>query len=105
VTTSERRNGGPAPIQEALASLMREAGIRAQRPDLRVFAAWEESAGPALAKRAVPVRFARGELTVEIESAAHLHELKAFTGELVRANVNRRLGSETVRRVVYKLRG
>ena len=105
MTTSERRDGSPAPIQEALASLMREAGFREQHLDLRVLDAWNEAAGPALAKRAVPVRFQRRELTVEVDSATHLHELRAFTGELVRANVNQRLGAEIVRRVVYKLRG
>lgn len=105
MTTSKRREGAPAPIQEALASLLREVGIRAPRIDLRVLEAWNQSAGPALAKRAVPVRFVKNALTVEVDSATHLHELKAFSGELVRKNVNQRLGAEIVCRVVYKLRG
>jgi hypothetical protein len=96
--------GGPSPIQEAIRSFLRETGLSARPRDERIFAAWCSAAGPELARRAVPVRFRSGELLVEVDSAAHLHELKSFTGEAYRREANGILGSGAIQRVVYKLR-
>jgi len=60
--------------------------------------------GEALARRATPVAFRDGELILELESAVHLQELKNFTGEGYRQDVNAKLGREVVRRLVFKLR-
>jgi hypothetical protein len=53
-----------------------------------MFRAFSEAAGPAFARHARAVRFARGELLVEVDSAAHLAELKGFLGEEIRARAN-----------------
>lgn len=50
------------------------------------------------------VRFERGQLVVEVESAALLAELKSFTGDRYRRALNRELGSETVRSVTFQLK-
>ena len=44
------------------------------------------------------------DLLVEVESSAHLQELKQFTGEDFRRRANERLGRERIRRVVFKLK-
>jgi hypothetical protein len=69
-----------------------------------VYEAWSNALGRDLARRARPVRFRRGELCVEVEGAAHYHELSNFTGERYRRLANEALGREEIRRVVYKLR-
>jgi hypothetical protein len=69
-----------------------------------VYRAWSDALGPELARRARPVRLRRGELCVEVEGAAQLHELSNFTGERYRRLANDALGREEIRRVVYKLR-
>jgi len=71
----------------------------------RVFHAWNETLGSALGAHARPVRYRAGELVVEVDSAAHMHEMKNFTGEGYRKRANERLGQEAIRRVVFKLRG
>jgi len=71
---------------------------------MMVFRAWTEAVGPGLARRAVPVRFRGGELTVEVGSAVHLQELKNFTAEGFRREANARLGRETIRRLAFKLK-
>ena len=58
----------------------------------------------ALRRRARAVRFKRGELTVEVESAAHLQELSSFTGESIKREANRILGDDRIRNVVFKLK-
>lgn len=87
-----------------LRTVLRDAGIVAAPANQRVFEAWSRVAGP-LARHAEPVRFVRGTLTVEVDSATHRHELENFTGEGLRKQTNRSLGSMLVRKVVFKSRG
>ncbi|MEW6074153.1 MAG: DUF721 domain-containing protein [Planctomycetota bacterium] len=96
---------GPRPIQHALREFLRQTGLGARPQSGRVFAAWTEVVGPVLAARAVPVRFRDGELVVEVESAVHLQELKNFTGERFRQRANAELGTETIRKLAFKLKG
>ncbi|MBK7642666.1 MAG: DUF721 domain-containing protein [Planctomycetes bacterium] len=69
-----------------------------------IFRAWSEAIGSALGNHARAVRFAMGNLYVEVDSAAHLHELSNFTGEQYRSLANARLGSEQIRRVHFQLK-
>ena len=64
---------------------------------------WRDSAAPRYGQRARALRFADGELLVEVASAATLQELKGFTGEELRRAANQRLGCERIRRVTFKL--
>jgi hypothetical protein len=90
-------------LQEALDELFRGSGLRARGRDRAVFEAWGDAVG-ALGEHARAVRFARNELVVEVASAAHMHELRSFTGEDYRRQANRILGEERIRRVVFKLK-
>ena len=96
---------GPRPIRDVLQAFLRESGLRSGPRTDEVFEAWLGVVGEGLARHARPVRFQRGELTVEVDSAAHLQELKGFTGEGFRTKANAELGSTRIRRVVYRLRG
>ena len=98
------RRGGLHPIQEALDAFLDSSGLKASATPIRVFRAWRDAVGRAMAKRTRPVRFRRGELVVEVESAAHLQELSSFTGEGYRRRVNARMGKEVVETVVFKLK-
>ena len=96
---------GLSSLQDSLSAYMRETGLtRRGRGDAPVYAAFEEAAGPALACRARPVRFARGVLTVEVDSSSHLHELESFRGEELRQRMNATLGRADVRRIAFKPR-
>ena len=68
-------------MSDAVGAFLRASGIGARTRHIPVHQAWNEAVGAALARRARPVRFERGELVVEVDSAAHLQELSAFTGE------------------------
>ena len=89
---------------EALSTYLRKSGLDRKVGDFEVFQAWTDSAGEVLSKRARPVRFKMAVLTVEVESAAHFHELANFKGEQLRRLVNRRLGSNRVRRIDFRLK-
>ena len=92
-----------APVKDVLSAFLRDSGIASKLRDSPVLRAWSESAAARYGTRTKIVRFQDGELLVEVSSAAHLEELRSFTGEELRQAANRRLGSERIRRVTFKL--
>ena len=95
---------GPQPIAEAIRLFLKDAGVRRASGDERVLRAWTEAAGPSWRKRATPVAFRSGQLTVEVATPLALAELKGFQAEGLRARTNAALGEERVRKVVIKLK-
>lgn len=83
---------------------LRDTGLSTKLEHAQVYRAWSDALGERLAARARPVRFQFGELTVEVESSTHLHELQNFTGESYRAEANRQLGNERIKKVLYHLK-
>lgn len=106
--TSADRRGGVSSLQSELTQFLRVTGIDAHARHWQVFEAWSKALGPGLGERARAVRYQNDELTVEVESAAHLQELKNFTGEGFRRAANVHLqksdSRESIRRVVFKLK-
>jgi hypothetical protein len=92
------------PIQQVIRSILRERGLSSGSRHARVFRAWNEALGSPGRDRSEPVRFQAGELTVEVASSVHLQELKNFTGEDVRRRANEKLGTDAIRRVVFRLK-
>ena len=103
-STKSRDKRIAVPIQDALKEYLRESGLGTRLRYWQIYQAWSKALGIKLSKRARPVRFERGVLTVELESAAHMHELKNFTGENYRIQANKILGSERIARVEFKLK-
>ena len=99
-----KESHGPRSIDGLIRTFLRDNGLTATGRHAVVFKAWNEVLGTELKKRATPVRFRSGELTVEVESAAHLQEMKNFTGEAYRARANEHLGREAIRKIVFKLK-
>ncbi len=91
-------------LGDAMRGFLRESGLGAQLRHARVYAAWSEALGEKLSARARPVHFQFGELTVEVESAPHLHELQNFTGEQFRRAANRALGEEYIKKILFRLK-
>ncbi len=98
---SEKR-GGVASLGSVLTAFLRSSRLEGGLAEERVFSAWRSAAGETLVGRARAVRFRDGELLVEVNSAAHLQELRNFTGEGLRKAANKRLGAERIRRVVFQ---
>jgi hypothetical protein len=101
---SGQRRSGPAPLDTALKAFLRASGIGEKLGPWAMFQAFSEAAGPAFSSHARAVRFARGELLVEVDSASHLAELKGFRGEEIRARTNQIHGREEIRRIVFRLK-
>lgn len=91
-------------LGDALQAFLRASGISTQARHFAVFEAWDAALGRELARRARPVGFRAGTLSIEVQSAAHLHELQNFTGESFRHAANARLGKPEIRKVVFRLK-
>jgi hypothetical protein len=91
-------------IGRALDGFLAASGLTERLRHAPVYRAWAEAVGVALGRHAHTVRFERGNLYVEVDSAAHLHELSNFAGEQFREIANARLGSELIRRVHFQLK-
>jgi hypothetical protein len=91
-------------MQDAVGGFLRASGLGSRLRHWPVFEAWIQALGKDLAHRAKPVRFERGELVVEVDSASHFQELASFTGEGYRERANARLAKPVIRRVVFRLK-
>ncbi|MFT7670736.1 MAG: hypothetical protein ACI8X5_003447 [Planctomycetota bacterium] len=89
---------------DAMRGFLRETGLGEQLRHAGVYRAWSDALGPKLSQRAKPVFYKFGELTVEVESAAHLHELQNFTGEQYRREANESLGEERIKKIQFRLK-
>ena len=99
----EKRKGGAVPLGDAVRTYMRASGLVSRESSGAVFAAWNDAANAILGVNAPAVRFRGGELAVEAGSSAQLQELKGFLGEELRQEANRRLGSEKIQSVTYRI--
>ena len=91
-------------LGDAIRGFLHTSGLGSRLRAARVYQSWSDALGEKLSKRAVPVRLHFGELTVEVESAPHLHELQNFTGEQYRREANRLLGDERIKKVLFRLK-
>lgn len=94
---------GLASIDDALKTFLRASGLGERLGPWAIFRAFSDAVGAQFARHARAVRFARGELVVQVDSAPHLAELKGFLGEQVRARTNQILGRDDVRRITFRL--
>jgi len=73
-----RRGGDAEVLGEILARVMRDVRPPAPRRRDAIFDAWRHAAGDDLAAETRPATLRKGVLTVEVRSAALLHELEGF---------------------------
>lgn len=94
----------PTPFAEALDRFIYKSGLQGRLRQGQILDAWRKTLGPRLARRARAVRFNRGELVVQVDSATHLQELQNFTGEQYRQQANRLLGDERIKSIAFRLK-
>ena len=82
--------------------MLRSPSLSSRTQRVKAFAAWSRAAGPAFGRCSQPVSLRDGEMTVEVSSSAHFHELKNFEGEAIRHRANAELGRELIHRVVFR---
>jgi hypothetical protein len=104
VPAPRRARREPVAIGDVVQRFLRASGLSAHMRHFAVFQAWDASLGRELARRARPVGFQSGTLSIEVESSAHLHELQNFTGDQYRTLANARLGAAVIQKLVFRLK-
>ena len=85
-------------LASLLPALMKQWGLEEGTRGWRAVTDWPLVAGDRIARHARATSFRDGELTVEVEGSAWMHELAFLKRELVR-NLNRHLGDDVIRDV------
>ena len=89
-------------LARILPGLMRDLGLEERVAGWRAVSEWPALAGERIARRAHATGFREGELTVEVDGSAWMHELGFLKHDLVR-RANEHLGAEIVREVRFVL--
>lgn len=89
-------------LHDALQQVVRDKGLRRRGPESEAFDAWTAVAGEALSRQTQPVRYVRGELTVEVAGSALLAELRGFQQPTLERALRRRLQAQGFRRLALR---
>lgn len=97
----KRPKGSPEPLGTLLKERLTGTPLGERLHDLEVWRQWDAVVGPAIARRARPLRLSSGVLTVVVSSAPWMQQLSFMKAEL-RDRLNRCLGEERIRELVLK---
>lgn len=97
----KRPKGRPEPLGGLLQSSLNGTSLGDRLKDLAVWRHWEQVVGPAIARRARPLRLSGGVLTVVVASAPWMQQLSFMKAELTQ-RLNTCLGEERVREIVLR---
>lgn len=92
---------GPEPVGPVLKRLLKGLRLEERNREGALASAWESAAGAELAGRARPVSFRQGLLTVEVEGAALLQEVRGFRARSILAAIRGLAGGGGVREIRF----
>ena len=95
------RTPGPEAVGPVLGRLLKELRLEERSREGALATAWDDAAGPELAAKARPVAFRAGLLTVEVEGAALLQEVRGFRTRALLAGLKARPGGAKVREIRF----
>lgn len=97
----QRRRSEPRPLAGLVDTVLERLDRGGRMRAYRIWGFWAEEVGEAVARRAVPARFAHGVLTVRVASPAWMQELR-YLKEDLRRRLNARLGAELVEDIAFE---
>jgi len=92
---------GPEPLAPVLGRMLKDLRIEERSREGALATAWDRAAGPDLATKARPVSFRAGLLTVEVEGAALLQEVRGFRARALLAALRADPGGGKVREIRF----
>jgi len=93
---------GPQPIGKILRDFFQTSGLASRLRYLELYTVWEEVVGPELRTHTRVAGFANHKVHVEVDSAAHLHELRSFYSESLLKELRARLPALRIAGLVFK---
>jgi predicted nucleic acid-binding Zn ribbon protein len=99
---SPRESQGPVRLGEVLRDFFQATGLADRLKHLEVYSVWEEIVGPAIARHTRVAGIARHKLHIDVDSAAHLHELRTFGKSKILADFRERLPTVLIQDIVFR---
>jgi hypothetical protein len=96
-----RRPEGAEAIGSVLGRVLKDLRLEERSRDGALASAWERAAGPELSPRARPVSLRSGVLTVEVDGATLLQEVRGFRAREILSALRGLPGGAGVREVRY----
>ncbi len=93
---------GPQRVGEVLRAFLETSGLANQLKHLEIYSAWEEVVGPAIARRTRIAGFTRHKLYVDVDSAAHLQELRTFSKDKILTDLKELLPTVLIQDIVFR---
>ncbi|MBM4034960.1 MAG: DUF721 domain-containing protein [Planctomycetes bacterium] len=93
---------GPQRIGEILGEFLEATGLNNRLQHLEVYSAWEEIVGPGILPHTRIAGLAHHKLYVDVDSAAHLHELQSFYRKQLIGELKARVPGVLIRDIVFR---
>jgi hypothetical protein len=95
LSASSVNTSGPLRVADLLRNVVGRLGIERDLDDYRIWAAWDEVVGPAVARNAQPIRLDRSKLVVAVKNATWMQELSLLRHDLC-SRLNAWMGREVI---------
>jgi predicted nucleic acid-binding Zn ribbon protein len=99
---SQRPSQEPKRLGEVLRDFLQSTGLADRLKHLEVYSVWEEIVGPAIARRTRIAGLAHHKLYIDVDSAAHLHELRTFGRTKLLADFRERLPTVLIQDIIFR---
>ena len=96
--------GKTSSIGSVVQNLLHKMERQLADPEQEVFEAWEQAAGKP-GRHAVPAKLREGVLYVEVDNGVMRFQLQNFEEGRIKDAINRRLGREVLKKIVFKNTG
>ncbi|MDG1517743.1 MAG: DUF721 domain-containing protein [Flavobacteriales bacterium] len=87
-------------LGDALDELMDTYKLNVKMNEVRIYEAWDNALGPAIAKHTVSKQLIEGRLLIRLDSAALRNELAYAKSKLIKT-LNEKVGTEMVKEIMF----
>lgn len=95
-----KRKDNQIKIGDALKELMDQYKLNVKINEIKLYAAWDEILGPAIAKHTVSKQLLETKLIIRLDSAALRNELSYSKTKLIHS-LNEKIGTEMVTEIIF----
>jgi predicted nucleic acid-binding Zn ribbon protein len=92
----------PQKIGEILRDFLVAKGLSGPLKHLEIYSVWEEVVGPAVLRHTRIAGFAHHKLYVDVDSAAHMHELRTFYKQQILTDLRQRIPAILIEDIVFR---
>jgi predicted nucleic acid-binding Zn ribbon protein len=97
-----KRARDPEKLGDILRNFLHASGLDSNLKHLEVYSAWEEVVGKEIGTHTRAAGFRRHKLYIDVDSSAHLHELRSFHKAHLLKDLRERVPSILIQDIVFR---